>query len=119
MSHNFLIIESVPAVISYDPELEMLRGEFVGLNGGADFYANDVEGLKREGKISLEIFVEACKEDGITPFRIYSGKFQVRAGSEAHKNITLAAKKSGQSINSWIVEALEKEAAEELGEKVA
>jgi len=42
MSNNFLIIDNVPAVITYDPELEMLRGEFVGLNGGADFYANDV-----------------------------------------------------------------------------
>ena len=119
MSNNFLIIDNVPAVINYDPELEMLRGEFIGLNGGADFYANDVDGLKREGKISLDIFVEACKEDGVTPFRIYSGKFQVRVGSKTHKSITMAAKKSGQSINSWVVEALEKEAAEELGDKVA
>ena len=116
MSNNFLIIDNVPAVVTYDPELEMLRGEFVGLNGGADFYANDVEGLKHEGKISLDIFVEACKEDGVTPFRIYSGKFQVRVGSKTHKSITMAAKKSGRSINSWVVEALEKEAAEELGE---
>ena len=41
------------AVIAYDPEIEMFRGEFVGLNGAADFYAADLEGLKREGKISL------------------------------------------------------------------
>ena len=26
------------AVIAYDPEIEMFRGEFVGLNGAADFY---------------------------------------------------------------------------------
>lgn len=36
------------AVITYDPEIEMFRGEFVGLNGGADFYAKDPESLKRE-----------------------------------------------------------------------
>jgi predicted HicB family RNase H-like nuclease len=83
------------------------------------FIADTCKGLKHEGKISLNIFVEACKEDGVTPFRIYSGKFQVRVGSKTHKSITMAAKKSGRSINSWIVEALEKEAAEELGEKVA
>lgn len=28
----------------------MLRGEFVGLNGGADFYAKDIDSLRREGK---------------------------------------------------------------------
>ena len=31
------------AVIAYDPEIEMFRGEFVGLNGAADFYASDLE----------------------------------------------------------------------------
>ena len=44
------------AVITYDPEIEMFRGEFVGLNGGADFYAKDAESLKREGKTSLDVF---------------------------------------------------------------
>jgi len=115
MSNNFLTIENISAVISYDPEMEMLRGEFVGLNGGADFYANDLEGLKREGKISLDIFVDACKEDGVRPFRIYSGKFQVRAGSRIHEGVTYAAKKSGKSINSWVVETLDKGVKETMG----
>ena len=55
------------AVIAYDPEIEMFRGEFVGLNGGADFYANDTEGLKREGAVSLRVFLHMCEEDGVSP----------------------------------------------------
>ena len=55
------------AVIAYDPEIEMFRGEFVGLNGAADFYAADLEGLRREGKTSLEVFLEVCAEKGIAP----------------------------------------------------
>ena len=43
----------------------MFRGEFVSLNGGADFYAKDVEGLFREGEISLKVFLEACEEDDV------------------------------------------------------
>ncbi len=116
MNSNFLIIDNVPAVITYNPDINMLRGEFIGLAGGADFYASDVEGLKREGKISLDIFFAACREDGVKPFHIYSGKFQVRTGSELHESVTLAAKKSGQSINSWIVSALAKEAHQVLGD---
>ena len=46
---NLMTIDGYKAVIQYDPELEMFRGQFVGLNGGADFYAADVEGLSREG----------------------------------------------------------------------
>lgn len=53
------------AVISYGPEIEMFRGEFIGLNGGADFYAKDVESLKREGQTSLDVFLKMCAVDGI------------------------------------------------------
>lgn len=55
------------AVISYDPELEMFRGEFVGLNGGADFYAKEADSLKREGQTSLDVFLNMCAEDGVPP----------------------------------------------------
>ena len=64
---NTISIDGYRAVIQYDPEIEMFRGEFVDLNGGADFYARDVEGLKREAKESLEVFLEMCREDGAEP----------------------------------------------------
>jgi predicted HicB family RNase H-like nuclease len=34
---NTLTINGYNAVVSYDEEIDMFRGEFVGLNGGADF----------------------------------------------------------------------------------
>ena len=58
-------IQGHKAVISYDPDIALFRGEFVGLNGSADFYAADVEGLKREGDISLKVFLDVCREKGI------------------------------------------------------
>ncbi len=62
-----MIINGYRAMITFDPDLEIFRGEFVGLNGGADFYAADVEGLKREGAISLRVFLEACERRGVAP----------------------------------------------------
>jgi predicted HicB family RNase H-like nuclease len=56
----------------------MVRGEFVGLNGGTDFYASDVKGLRREGDISLKVFLEACAEEGVEPRKNFSGKFSLR-----------------------------------------
>ena len=35
------------AIVQYDPEVDMFRGEFIGLNGGADFYAKDIAGLRK------------------------------------------------------------------------
>jgi hypothetical protein len=34
-------IQGYQAVISFDPDIGMFCGEFLGLNGGADFYAID------------------------------------------------------------------------------
>lgn len=33
-----VIIDGCRAIIQYDPDIEMFRGVFTGLNGGADFY---------------------------------------------------------------------------------
>ena len=65
---NTMTINGYRAMITFDPDFEMFRGEFMGLNGGADFYAVDVEGLKREGAISLRVFLEACKRRGVAPY---------------------------------------------------
>ena len=103
---NLMGFEGHQAVINYDPEIEMFRGEFVNLNGGADFYATDIKGLRKEGEISLAMFLDMCKKDGVEPKKHYSGKFNVRLSSGLHENLVVAAASEGKSINQWVVEAL-------------
>lgn len=104
---NMMEIDGYKAVIKYDPDIEMFRGEFVGLNGGADFYAADIESLKHEGAISLKVFLELCEEDGIEPRKSYSGKFNVRVPAGLHEEIARAAAAEGKSLNQWVAEALD------------
>jgi len=72
---NILVINGEKATIAFDPDINMFRGEFVGLNGGADFYADSVEKLIEEGRKSLAIFMQACAEENIEPRRHFSGRF--------------------------------------------
>ena len=65
--NNVMSIEGYQAVIQFDADIGMLRGEFIGLNGGADFYADSVAGLLDEGKKSLRVFLDACRGKGISP----------------------------------------------------
>ena len=111
--NNVMTIGGYQAVIAYDPDLQMFRGEFTGLNGGADFYARDVKGLAREGKASLKIFVEACKEDGVDPRKNFSGKFVLRLDPDTHEAAATAAAARGQSLNQWAVEAIKQAARTE------
>ena len=104
---NIMEIDGYKAVIQYDPEIEMLRGEFLGLNGGADFYAKDLDGLRAEGAISLRVFLDACKERGIEPRKEFSGKFNVRIPPALHAAISAAAAAdNNKSLNQWVTEVL-------------
>ena len=103
---NIMEINDYRALIQYDPEIELFRGEFIGLNGGADFYASDIEGLKKEGAISLKVFLQMCIEEGVEPKKNYSGKFNIRIPPELHEDITNVAISEGKSLNQWVVETL-------------
>ena len=88
---NTMEIDGYKAVIQFDPDIDMFRGEFIGLNGGADFYARDIAGLRKEGAASLKVFLEMCEEDGVEPRRWYSGKFNLRISPELHESASAAA----------------------------
>ena len=105
--NNIMIINGQKATVSYDPEIEMFRGEFTGLSGGADFYAADVAGLKAEGEASLRVYLDMCHEKGIEPYKSYSGKFNVRIASALHAVAAAAAAAEGKSLNEWVADAIE------------
>jgi predicted HicB family RNase H-like nuclease len=110
MRNNLLEIDGHKATIEYDPDLEMFRGEFLGLAGGADFYASDVGGLKKEGRASLQAYLEACRERGVAPYRSYSGKLNLRLDPAVHEAAVAAAAAEKMSLNEWISQKV-KEAA--------
>lgn len=104
---NVLDVDGHKATVSFDPEIGLIRGEFLGLNGGADFYARSVDELLSEGRKSLAVFLEMCSEKNIPPFREFSGRFNVRLAAEVHEAAVLAAAAENKSLNEWVAEAIE------------
>ena len=103
---NIMMINEHKAIIQYDPELGLFRGEFVGLNGGADFYGDSITALQNEGEQSLQTFLEVCKENGIEPYKSFSGKFMTRIPSELHEQVSTIATSHGMSLNQWVADTL-------------
>lgn len=104
---NVIEIDGHKAVVSVDPEIGMIRGEFLGLAGGADFYAKSLDGLIVEGRKSLKVFLDLCKEKRIEPFREFSGRFNVRLDPRMHEAAVIAAAAENKSLNEWIASAIE------------
>lgn len=65
-----------------------------------------IDGLKREGRQSLKVYLDMCMEKGIEPYKSYSGRFNVRMSPDLHAAIVCKAAAQGKSLNDLIVEAV-------------
>ena len=95
------------AAVEFDDSAEVLHGRVV--NSGpypiVTFEATDARELRREFERSVDEYLVWCDEDGVEPRRPFSGRLNVRLGSELHAAVAAAAAK-GVSINTWIVQTL-------------
>ena len=100
------------ATVEYDDSVGLLHGRVVNTGSYpiATFEATDVRKLRAEFEQSVDEYLASCREDGLEPAAPFSGKLQLRLGSELHRRVAQAAAESGQSINSWISEVLAAEA---------
>jgi predicted HicB family RNase H-like nuclease len=103
---SVMTLNGYHAKIEYDAELDLFRGEILGLNGGADFYGKNPKELRTEFKKSLQVFLDVCEEKGIEPRKHFSGKFNLRISPELHEQLAIAAQAEGKSINLLAQEAL-------------
>ena len=103
---NVMTVDDYHATIEFASDLDMFRGEILGLNGGADFYGKNPKQLRAEFKRSLDVFLAVCAEKGIEPRRHFSGKFNLRISPQLHEKIAIAAQARGQSINALAQQAL-------------
>ncbi len=108
---NTMIVDGYHAKIVYDSELDLFRGEILGLNGGADFYGRTPDELRLEFKKSLDVFLQVCAEQGIEPQRHYSGKFNLRISPSLHEQLVIKAQVKGTSVNQLVQQVLNKELA--------
>ena len=108
---NMMTLDGYNAKIEYDADLDLFRGEILGLNGGADFYGKNPKELRAEFKKSLQVFLDVCSEKGLEPRRNYSGKFNLRIPPDLHEKLAIVAQAEGKSINTLAQEALQQRVA--------
>ena len=105
---NSMEIAGQPAVITYVPELNAFRGKFLGLSGYCDFVSDSIQGLQKEGELSLREYLEDCKAAGIEPYaRTEKIKtFTLRYPESLSERLNNAAAQQQVSVNTYIIETL-------------
>ena len=97
------------ASVEFDDSADVLHGRVV--NSGpyptVTFEATETRELRREFGRSVDEYLKWCEEDGVEPRKPFSGKLNVRLGSELHAAVAAVARAEQMSINSWIVRVLQ------------
>lgn len=94
------------AHVTFDDEAEIFHGEIINTRDVITFQGKTVAELKRALKDSVEDYLDFCKSRNEEPDRPFSGKFNLRLDPELHRDVCVAAKLSGKSLNQWVTEAI-------------
>ncbi|MCD9024284.1 type II toxin-antitoxin system HicB family antitoxin [Cohnella silvisoli] len=100
--------------VEYDDEAKILHGEVINIRDVITFQATNVDDIESAFRDSVNDYIDFCAEEGEEPEKPFSGKFVVRLTPEQHRLISLAAKVSDKSLNSWVTEHLYRDAEKEL-----
>jgi len=95
------------AVVEYDEEAALLHGEVLHLNDVITFQADCTADLEQAFRDSVDDYLAFCAENDRGPEKPYSGKIALRLPTELHREVTSAARKQRESVNNYIIEALE------------
>jgi len=90
----------------FDDEANIFHGEVVNIRDVITFQGQSVDELRRAFADSVEDYLAFCAERGEEPDQPFSGRFTVRLSPEQHRQVILAAEKTGKGIEVWAAETL-------------
>lgn len=94
-------------VIEFDPELRLFTGHVVDLRDEIYFEGDSVKALEASMRRAVDHYLSVCKRREEEPERPFSGKLNLRLGSDLHRSAALAAAAAGESLNNWLVRVVE------------
>ncbi len=104
-------------LLEVDTEAGILFGRVLDLRDVITFKGRTVEEAVQAFHDSIEEYLEFCQERGEEPNKPFSGKVPFRTTPDRHRQVYIAARKAGKSLNAWMDDVLGKAAAEALAER--
>ena len=97
-------------IFEFDPALRLFTGHVVDLRDEIYFEGDSVEAIEASMRRAVDHYLEVCAIRGDEPERPFSGKLNVRLGSDVHRAAAVAAAARGESLNAWLARIVEEAA---------
>jgi Uncharacterized protein encoded in hypervariable junctions of pilus gene clusters len=95
------------ASIHYNSADEVFYGKILGIDDLISFEGSSVKELKKSFKEAVEDYIKTCEDLGKEPNKTYKGTFNVRVGTELHRDAALFAASNNISLNDFVKTAID------------
>lgn len=92
--------------VEFDDEAGIFHGEVLNLRDVITFQGTTVAELRRAFRESVDDYLAFCAARGEPPEKPCTGHFVTRVSPDLHRQISLAARRAGQSLNAWVTAQL-------------
>jgi predicted HicB family RNase H-like nuclease len=94
------------AEVAIDDEADILFGRVIDVKDVITFQGITVAKARQAFHDSVDDYLEFCAELGEEPDKPFSGKLPFRTTPKHHRDIAIAARMAGKSINAWMEDTL-------------
>ena len=105
--NDILQYKDYVASIHFSSADEVFYGKILGIDDLISFEGASVKELKKSFQEAVEDYLETCKELGKEPNKTYKGTFNVRIGTELHRDAAVYAAIQNISLNDFVKTAID------------
>ena len=105
--NDILQYKDYVASIHFSSADEVFYGKILGIDDLINFEGVSVKELKKSFQEAIEDYLETCKELGKEPNKTYKGTFNIRIGTELHRDAAVYAAIQNMSLNDFVKTAID------------
>ena len=94
--------------IHYSDDDKIFYGQVEYIRSLISFEGEDVVSLRASFQEAIDDYLALCEEKSIEPEKPFKGSFNVRVGSQLHRQAALFAQQRGVNLNKLVADALER-----------
>ena len=92
--------------VEYSDIDKVLFGKVVGVRSLISYEGDSIHTLRKDFEGAVDDYLDMCSENNEKPEKPFKGSFNVRIGSDLHREAALKASSRGLSLNTLVEEAI-------------
>ena len=92
--------------VEFDDEARLFHGEVLDTRDVITFQGRSVDEIEAAFRESVDDYLAFCAERGEEPDKPFSGRLMLRLPKDLHREVFVGARRSGKSLNQYVVDHL-------------